>query len=247
MAAKSIKILGTYCHTCHGKDGRSEGGFNTVLDVKKLVASKRVVKGDPGKSKILKRILGEEMPPETDDADRSPNPKTLPRPTPEEVATLTQWISAGAPEPTLAVAKPQRVFMSEVDILAAISADLRAANVRNRPFYRFFTTTHLYNAGLSDEMLTYRHGLSKLVNSLSWGRRVVEPMPVDARQTIFRVDLRDINWSEATWVTIRQQYPYGVIPPTQPPGRSTATPSLPAAVRAGRLVRLRRVATAPLS
>src|SRR4051794_29036314 len=98
LAAKSIKILGTYCHTCHGKDGRSEGGFNTVLDAKKLIASKRVVAGDPAKSKLLKRIVGEEMPPETDDADRSPNPKILPRPTPDEVATLTQWIRAGARE-----------------------------------------------------------------------------------------------------------------------------------------------------
>ena len=45
-------------------------------------------------------------------------------------------------------------------------------------YIRYFTLTHLYNAGLSDdELQTYRHGLAKLVNSLSWGRRVVVPQP----------------------------------------------------------------------
>src|SRR3712207_7214494 len=40
---------------------------------------------------------------------------------------------------------------------------------RDRRFTHYFTLTHLLNAGLSaDELQTYRNGISKLVNSLSW-------------------------------------------------------------------------------
>ena len=48
--------------------------------------------------------------------------------------------------------------------------------MRDRPFRRYFTLTHLYNAGLSaEELQSYRHGLSKLINSLSWGKQIVPP------------------------------------------------------------------------
>ena len=49
---------------------------------------------------------------------------------------------------------------------------------------RYFTITHLYNAGWSkDELESYRIALSKLINSLSWGRRVIKPTPVDLEKT----------------------------------------------------------------
>jgi hypothetical protein len=51
-------------------------------------------------------------------------------------------------------------------------------------------------------MLSYRHGLSKLVNSLSWGKRIVAPHTVDAERTILRIDLRDYQWNEKTWDAI---------------------------------------------
>jgi hypothetical protein len=76
---------------------------------------------------------------------------------------------------------------------------------------RYFTITHLYNAGLSDdELQTYRHGLSKLINSLSWGRQIVVPHPVDPTKTIFRIDFRDFKWSEKVWDSIVAANPYGV-------------------------------------
>ena len=97
------------------------------------------------------------------------------------------------------------------DVLKAIQADLERAPVRDRPFRRYFTLTHLYNAGLSNEELqSYRHGLSKLVNSLSWGKEIVVPQAVDAEQTILRIDLRDYQWNEKTWDAILARNPYGI-------------------------------------
>ena len=46
----------------------------------------------------------------------------------------------------------------------------------DRAFARYFTMTHLYNAGETAGVLEgYRNGLSKLVNSLSWGVRSHQP------------------------------------------------------------------------
>src|SRR5208282_2707299 len=80
---------------------------------------------------------------------------------------------------------------------------------------RYFTLAHLANAGLSaDEMQSYRHGLSKLVNSLSWGPRVVVPRAVDRSATLFRIDLRDYQWNEKTWDAVLAANPYSVAPRT---------------------------------
>ena len=53
----------------------------------------------------------------------------------------------------------------------------------DRAFARYFTMTHLYNAGETAGVLEgYRNGLSKLVNSLSWGIEVINPQPIDPQQ-----------------------------------------------------------------
>ena len=64
-------------------------------------------------------------------------------------------------------------------------------------------------------MQSYRHGLSKLVNSLSWGKRVVAPKAVDQAGTIMRIDLRDYEWNEKTWDAIVARSPYGVVPDSE--------------------------------
>lgn len=104
-----------------------------------------------------------------------------------------------------------REFISNPQILEHIHGNLLKANERQRRFLRYFTITHLYNAGLSEEeLLSYRVGLSKLINSLSWGRTVKAPEPIDPARTIFRIDLRDYGWKESTWDRILAANPYGI-------------------------------------
>jgi formylglycine-generating enzyme required for sulfatase activity len=213
LAEKAQVVFTTYCYKCHGLTGRNEGGFNVVTDLKKLVETKRVIPGDPRKSKVFKRLISEDnpMPPEFDDADAAANPKPLPRPGKEEIDVVRQWIEAGAPGVASSVAEKPREFLAESDILKAIAADLQSIDVRYRKQTRYFTITHLYNAGLNaDELLTYRHGLSKLVNSLSWGRHIVVPRPIDSAETVFRIDLRDFKWDDKVWQAILAEYPYGL-------------------------------------
>jgi hypothetical protein len=202
-------VLRKYCYRCHGSDGRNEGALNVVTDLKKLVESKRVIPREPDRSKLLRRVVVGDMPPEVDFEDQSESPKPLPRPTPEEIATLRAWIKAGATD-TETTTTPAR-FVSELDILRFIADDLRKINPRERRFTRYFTLTHLANAGYNEDQLqTYRHGLSKLVNSLSWHRKIKVPTPIDPARTVLRVDLRDYLWDDGTWRSILDRYPYGV-------------------------------------
>ena len=72
--------------------------------------------------------------------------------------------------------------------------------------------THLYNAGEPPSILQeYRKGLSKLVNSLSWGSVVTNPQPIDPEGTILYIDLRHYEWdANDAWTTIESEYPYHI-------------------------------------
>ena len=205
LATKAKAVFEKHCYACHGKEGSNEGGFNYILNHERLLASKKVIAGDAKNSRLLKRMASEEMPPDEDS-----NGKAIKdRPSVQEVAAVKAWIDAGAPDFNPKVAA--RLFISNTDILELIHKDLLAANERSRKFLRYFTITHLYNAGLSDdELLSYRVGLSKLLNSLSWGRDVKAPEAIGSAKTIFRIDLRQYGWKEATWERILAANPYGV-------------------------------------
>ena len=82
LAKQAQGILKATCYRCHGEDGTVEGGINYVLDLKTLVTRKKVLPGDPAKSKLLKRVVAGEMPPEDE----------KPRPTEKEIAILKEWI-----------------------------------------------------------------------------------------------------------------------------------------------------------
>jgi WD40 repeat protein/mono/diheme cytochrome c family protein len=201
LARKAREILKANCHRCHGQDGAVEGGFNYVLDLDRLVARKKVVPGQSDASPLFRRVAAGKMPP----------PGEAPRPADADVALLRQWIDAGAPPETTA----RRPFVSDAEVFARLLADLDGIDKRSRRFTRYFTLTHLANAGLGeDELQTYRNALAKLLNGLSWQPRIVLPQPVDADRTILRIDLRDLVWDANTWNRILADYPYGVFPDT---------------------------------
>jgi Planctomycete cytochrome C len=201
LAQKAHTILKTHCYRCHGQDGANEGGFNYVTDLRLLVSRKRVAPGEPAKSKLIKRM--------THPDDPMPPAEEKVRPTADDIALLKRWIAGGAPAAEEAAA---RASLSAADVLKAMGDDLDKAKPRDRVFMRYFTLTHLHNAGLNaEEMQSYRHGLSKLVNSLSWGKRIVAPQAVDPARTILRIDLRDYQWNEKVWEAIVGRNPYGVL------------------------------------
>lgn len=198
LARQAQAILKASCYRCHGQEGAAEGGFNHVLDRQRMLASRKIVPGDVAQSLLYKRMKKDEMPPEDE----------KPRPTEEEIAVIRKWIEAGAPD--FNASPPPRREITPSAVVDAIRADLEKAGDRERLFFRYFTISHLYNVGWSeDELSSYRMAISKLVNSLSWGKSVVKPVAIDSARTILRIDLRDVKWTAKTWTSILAVYPYG--------------------------------------
>ena len=197
-ARRARDILKQRCFQCHGKNGVARKNV-FVLDRERLLSSKAVIPGDTS-SLLLKMVESGAMPmggPELPD---------------EEKAALRNWIAGGAVDWDKGEeSSDKRIFLTEAGILALIRDDLLRAQERSLPFLRYFSLAHLYNAGVpDDEMETYRAALAKLVNSLSWHREITPPAAIDTARTIFRLDLRDYNWTAATWNMIIAAYPYGI-------------------------------------
>jgi mono/diheme cytochrome c family protein len=198
LATAAKLILTTHCHRCHGENGAAEGGFNTVTDRNRLVARKKIVPGDAGKSLLLRRVAAGEMPPDEE--------KT--RPTAEDVATLTRWIKAGAPDWAPA---GERRFIPVDEEARLVREDL--AHFKDDPQrqgdVKYFTLTPLYNAGYSeDELQTVRLAFAKLLNSLSWQPDILLPRPINSERTIYRLDLRAFGWNRLHWELITRLGPY---------------------------------------
>lgn len=225
IATEARSVLERHCYVCHGKDGVQESGLH-VLDWSGLTADGRaensadapVVPGQPRSSNLLRRMRDGSMPPDPEFDNRS---RTVPQPDAAAIATIERWIRGGAPsfeEPI------DREFISPESMLKYIADDLRErVRDRDRRFIRYFTLTHLYNAGVrDDEIATYRLGLSKLINSLSWARDIARPTPVDPHETIFRIDVRDYDWgasirdassNRAVWDLLVDASPYNIAYP----------------------------------
>jgi mono/diheme cytochrome c family protein len=195
-ALKAKDVLAAHCASCHGTDGKAKGGFAYVLDRERLVTRQKIVPGKPAESELFERARNGEMPPAG----------VKRRPSEAEIAVLKQWIEAGAADWQTTA---PRSFVSEDAVLRSALEDVRSFPERQQRFLRYFTLTHLANAGLAEaDLLAHRQALSKLTNSLSWHARVTAPVPVDPGHTVFRIDLRDYRWNARSWDRLIAAYPY---------------------------------------
>ncbi len=202
LAQEAYAIFEQSCLICHGENGSFRESL--IIEHTALIEGGAVVPGDPGGSVFYQRLI------ETNPAKRMPQGQ--PPLAPEAIETIHQWIAAGAPDWD-AVPRPEISFITTDAMLATIENHVNSLPARDKSFARYFTLTHLYNAGETIEALNaYRRALSKLVNSLSWGRNVVKPQPIDAEQTVFYIDLRDYEWDvrNDAWTQIEQAYPYKI-------------------------------------
>jgi serine/threonine-protein kinase len=203
LAIQAQQVLRKNCAKCHGPDSTGEGNMRFILDAKELVAKKKIVPGDPEKSRLFKRVgIEKDMPPEEEKV----------RPSNEEIAVLERWIKAGAPAPPGGgeIARP---FLTEKDTLGAMRDHLRRMVREDRKYQRYFTLTNLHNNRSVKEadLRQYRAALSKCINSLSWKAAIAWPEPVDPAGTVFAVDIRRLDWDRhSLWNEILKVYPYGL-------------------------------------
>ena len=201
LAQQAYAIFEQSCLNCHGEHGAFTEEI--IIDHTALIETGAVVPGKPIDSELYKRLFTE------DEAKRMPLGQ--PQLPPAAILTIGNWIQAGAPD----WQTPERDtdFITPTEMLASIENHVNSLSAFDRPFARYFTLTHLYNAGETMEALyAYQRALSKLVNSLSWGRNVVNPRPIDPKETIFYIDLRDYEWEVGTnrWTLMEAEYPYEI-------------------------------------
>ena len=201
LAQEAYLIFEQSCFDCHGP----HGAFTEQLVIEspsQLIATGAVVRGKPIESELYRRLF------EEDDAKRMPLGQ--PRLSGAAIQTIGDWIRAGAQSWDV---QRDVNFITMDAMLDTIKKHVQSLPRFDRPFARYFTTTHLYNAGESQETLrAYQLALSKLVNSLSWGSEIIQPQPIDPRKTIFYIDLRRYEWDvrNDAWTQIEQEYPYNI-------------------------------------
>ena len=201
LAQEAYLILEQSCFDCHGP----HGAFTEQLVIEsaaQLVATGAVVREKPIESELYRRLR------DKDPAKRMPSGQ--PQLSDAAIGTIGQWIQAGAPSWEV---QRDVNFITMDAMLNTIQRHVQSLPRFDRPSARYFTTTHLYNAGESPETLrAYQLALSKLVNSLSWGSEIIKPQPIDPRKTIFYIDLRRYEWDvrNDAWTQIEQKYPYSI-------------------------------------
>ena len=201
IAQDAYAIFEQSCFICHGPAGSFKESL--LIDHNTLIQNGTVIPGNPNTSELYNRLVTTEV------AKRMPlGQPQLPT---QSIDTIRNWILVGAPD-WAAISSTDADFISPGEMLNTIETHLMSLPSFDRAFARYFTMTHLYNAGETAQVLEgYRNGLSKLVNSLSWGIEVINPQPIDPQQTIFYIDLRHYEWDvNDGWTQIEGVYPYHI-------------------------------------
>ena len=191
------------CLNCHGPHGSFTEQL-VIQNSQELIGTGTIIPGNPDDSIFYQRLI--------ETAVERRMPLGQPPLAPAAIETIRQWIQAGAPDWN-AFAGTDINFITTEEMLQTIEIHVASLDPFDRSFARYFISTHLYNAGETTETLrAYQRALSKLVNSLSWGREVTKPQPIDSEKTIFYIDLRDYEWEIGTnrWTLIETEYPYNL-------------------------------------
>ena len=201
IAQDAYAIFEQSCFICHGPTGSYKETL--LIEHNALIQNGTVVPGNPDASELYNRLIT------TDIAKRMPLQQ--PSLSAQAIDTIRNWILAGAPD-WAATSTTDGSFISSAEILNTIETHLMSLAPFDRAFARYFTMTHLYNAGESAQILQeYRNGLSKLINSLSWGLEVTNPQSINPQGTIFYIDLRHYEWDRNDgWTQIEGAYPYHI-------------------------------------
>lgn len=204
-------IFANRCGQCH------EGDYEPELHGTVSLMNFFTERDDSGTILLAEAVL-DRVGRDHTDSERMPKSKGAPgekgfRPplTEAEITVLKEWVEAGKPK------EVKRDFISQTDVLKAILDDLNAASETQRGFFRYLTLTNLHNQtdaegrSLVPDLDPHRAAIGKLINSLSMNAKITVPKAIDEAETVYRIDLRDYNWSEEQWEQVVSYYPYGII------------------------------------
>lgn len=206
LALQARDVLKKHCSGCHTGPGSENGYQFDAVSVESMI--KKFAEDEPA-------VLVPKKPDESRiwiraGIEKNMPPKSKPRLSESELKTIKDWISAGAPAANL---NRKITFLTTTNQLQAITKHLANVPRDVRPYIRFFTLTNLHNnpSVTTDDLRVTRAALSKSINSMSRQPRLAIPKPIDAEETIYWIDLREVGWKVIQqWSEVMKQYPYGL-------------------------------------
>ncbi len=212
VAKAAFDALEKHCARCH-QAGQLAGrqkpakNFGNVLALDEIVRDPNLIlPGNPDGSRLFIQIAKQEMP-----YDVFQEFSGGPEPTKDEVQAVYDWIKSL--DKTVVAACGDRKPISTGAIVDAIAEDIDNQQEHRRKGMRYITLSHLYNACTDEkDMVRFRQGVVKLLNSLSRESDVLKMRTIDEEKTIIAFNLEDLKWDEAKWNRLIAAYPYAVKP-----------------------------------
>ena len=212
VAQAAFEALEQNCSRCHQagptlKREKPAKNFGNILHLDELAKDPNfILPGNPDGSKLFIQIAKKEMP-----YDCYQDFDCKREPTEQEIKAIYDWIKnlGGFAVAACTDRKP----IDEEAIVTKIAADLDEQQEHLRKGMRYITLSNLYNACAPEtDMVRYRQGVVKLLNSLSREPDVLKMRTIDQEQTIIAFNLEDLGWTEADWNRIISAYPYAMKP-----------------------------------
>jgi hypothetical protein len=212
VALAAFNALEKNCSRCHQagptlKRAKPAKNFGNVLHLDEIARDPNfVLPGNPDGSHLFTQIAKKEMPydcyQEFDCEDE---------PTEAEVQAVYDWIK-GLGEVAVAACADRKVIDEEV-IVTAIASDLEAQPEHRRKGMRYITLSNFYNHCAEEtDLVRYRQGVVKLLNSLSRNSDVLKMRTIDPERTVIAFNLDDLAWTSDDWNRIIGAYPYAMKP-----------------------------------
>ena len=212
VALAAFQALEANCARCHQagaslKRKKPAKDFGNILHLEEIAqVPGLILPGNPDGSKLFIQIAKQEMPYDClqeFNCDREPTEK--------EVQAIYDWIKSLGQ--VVVAACTGRNPIDEEAIVTAIGADLDAQQEHLRKGMRYITLTNFYNACAPEtDMVRYRQGVVKLLNSLSREADPLKMRTIDPEKTIIAFNLDEVGWTAADWDKIIGAYPYAMKP-----------------------------------
>lgn len=216
LGRQTAELFRAKCFNCHGNASRGYKGGLNLTELQSLKTKGLLNFLSPERSVLVERIQpGGGMP-------ESGEPLTA-----GEIDLVIRWVRAGAPDSEGQLLHSQNTDSvapieieknnteesrpHELDLVFLILEDIKRLSRAELLDSRYLTFHPYYYARTSNEDLdTYRNGLLKLINSLTWNRNPVRLKAVDRQKTVYRVRLSELGWSTGKWNQLANRNPYHI-------------------------------------
>jgi uncharacterized protein DUF4384 len=212
VARAAFDALDKHCARCHQagptlQRQKPAKNFGNILELESLMRDPDLIlPGNPDGSGLFIQIAKKDMP---YDCYQEFDCKV--EPTEAEVKAIYDWISGL--DDSVVASCASRKTIDEAAVVNAIAEDIEARVRTRQQGMRYITLTHSFNACTSDaDMVRYRQGVLKLLNSLSRNPEVLTMRTIDPQRTIIAFNLADLDWTTEDWARLTGLYPYGMAP-----------------------------------